>query len=76
MEEVNVENIVETTRGEFDIDGQCWTDREFSHPERTIRIATSFSGIGAPEAVLEKLGLKSEIVFACDKGERGVPQLH
>ena len=70
MEDKNKQNIVEATRGEFDFYGQCWTDREFSHPERTIRIATSFSGIGAPEAALEKLGLKSKIVFACDIGER------
>lgn len=67
---MNKKNIVETTKGVFDIDGQCWTDRDFSHPERTIRIATSFSGIGAPEAALERLGLKSQIVFACDIGER------
>ena len=41
-------------------------DLNFSHPERTIRLATSFSGIGAIEYAFKRLGLKSEIVFAGD----------
>ena len=63
-------NIVETTRGQFDITGISWIDRQFSHPERTIRIATSFSGISAPDMALKRLGLKTKIVFASDIGER------
>lgn len=63
-------NIVETTKGQFDTKGICWTDRKFSHPERTIRIATSFSGISAPDMALKRLGLKPQIVFASDIGER------
>ena len=51
---------------EIDWEGQSWKDRVFSHPERTVRIATAFSGIGSPEQALNKLGLKHEIVFACD----------
>ena len=43
-----------------------WVNRPFSHPERTIRIATSCSGIGAPEEALRQLGLNYEIVFAGD----------
>ena len=43
-----------------------WKDRVFSHPERTVRIATAFSGIGSPEMALQQLGVKHEIVFACD----------
>ena len=35
-----------------------------------IRIATVFSGIGAVEHALCRLGLQHEIVFACDNGER------
>ena len=62
--------IIKATQGQFDTEGVCWTDRAFSHPERTIRVATSFSGIGAPEMALKRLGLKSKIVFACDIGER------
>lgn len=63
-------NIVETTKGQFDTTGISWIDREFSHPERTIRIATSFSGISAPDMALKCLGLKSKIIFASDIGER------
>ena len=62
--------IIEATQGQFDTEGKSWTDRELSHPERTIRVATSFSGIGAPEMALKRLGLNSKIVFACDIGER------
>ncbi len=35
-----------------------------------IRIATVFSGIGAPEEALKQLNIDHEIVFACDNGER------
>ena len=35
-----------------------------------IRVATVFSGIGAPEEALKQLGKDFEIVFACDNGER------
>ena len=43
-----------------------WKDREFRHPERTVRIATSFSGIGAIEQAFKRLKLKHKIVFAGD----------
>lgn len=34
-----------------------------------IRIATVFSGIGAPEQALKNLEIDNEIIFACDNGE-------
>ena len=43
-----------------------WRFHEFSHPERTIRLATSFSGIGAIEHSLQRLELKCQIQFAGD----------
>ena len=51
---------------EIDWYGQSWIDRPFSHPEKTVRIATAFSGIGSPEMALQELGVKHNIVFACD----------
>lgn len=36
---------------------------------KRIKIGTVFSGIGAPEQALKKLGVKTKIVFACDNGE-------
>ena len=51
---------------EIDWYGQSWTKRTFSNPERTINVATAFSGIGSPEMALEKLGVKHKILFACD----------
>ena len=35
-----------------------------------VRLATVFSGIGAPEQALKQLKEDVEIVFACDNGER------
>ena len=35
-----------------------------------IKIATVFSGIGAPEEALKQMNKEHEIVFACDNGER------
>lgn len=43
-----------------------WQDCEFSYPKRTIRLATSFSGIGAIEHALKRLNLKTKIIFAGD----------
>lgn len=34
-----------------------------------IRLATVFSGIGAIEHALDRMGLENEIVFACDNGD-------
>lgn len=43
-----------------------WRDNLFSHPEKTVRLGTAFSGIGAIEHAFQRLGLKHEIVFAGD----------
>ena len=37
---------------------------------KKIKIATVFSGIGAPEQALKRLGIRHDILFACDNGER------
>lgn len=41
---------------------------------KTINVGTVFSGIGAPEQALQKLGVRHEVLFACDNGER-VPKI-
>lgn len=46
--------------------GPSWKDLEFSHPERTIRIGTLFSGIGAIEHAFQRLNLRTKIAFAGD----------
>jgi len=43
---------------------------------KKIRLATVFSGIGAVEFALKRLGLDYSIVFACDNGERDVEYNH
>jgi len=43
-----------------------WRFRKFSYPDRVIRLATSFSGIGAIEHSLIRLGLNYQIQFAGD----------
>ena len=58
--------ILQNSKENIDWEGMSWVNREFSHPDRTIRLATSFSGIGAIEYALKRLGVKTEIVFAGD----------
>lgn len=50
--------------------GVSWKEKEFSHPERTVRLATMFSGIGAIEHAFQRLKLKHKIVFAGDIDEK------
>lgn len=40
-------------------EGTCedWRYKQFTHPERTIRLATCFSGIGAIEQAFRRLKL-------------------
>lgn len=40
-----------------------------SADKKQLQIATIFSGIGAPEFALKRLGIPHDIVFACDNGE-------
>ena len=40
---------IQNTSENIDFKGKSWVDREFAFPDRTIRLATSFSGIGAIE---------------------------
>ena len=40
---------------------------------KKLSIGTLFSGIGAFEHALNQLGIKHEIIFACDCGERELP---
>jgi len=44
----------------------CWNEKEFSNPEKKIRLATLFSGIGGVEQAFQRLKLNFEIVFAGD----------
>ena len=39
-----------------------------------LKIATVFSGIGSFEQALKKLNIDFDIVFACDSGERIIPE--
>lgn len=43
-----------------------WKDKQFTHPERIVRLATCFSGIGAIEQAFKRLKLNHKIVFAGD----------
>ncbi len=47
-----------------------WEKRKFEFPKRKIRLATSFSGIGAIEQAFIRLGLDFDIVFAGDIDEK------
>ena len=60
---------IQNTPANLDTSGSDWRTVPFSHPERVIRLGTSFSGIGAIEHAMKRLGLNYEIVFAGDIDE-------
>lgn len=62
---INKFTDIQNTKANIDINTD-WQTFEFSHPERTIRLATSFSGIGAIEHAFHRLGLNCQIQFAGD----------
>lgn len=43
-----------------------WVNKEFLNPDAQINVATLFSGIGAIEHSLSRLGIKHKIIFAGD----------
>lgn len=45
-------------------------------PKKTLQVATVFSGIGAPEQALIRLGCDYKLLFACDNGEREISYKH
>lgn len=57
---------IQNTQQNIDLAGLNWQKRDFAYPQRTIKIGTSFSGIGAIEYAFKRLGLKTEIMFAGD----------
>ena len=48
------------------ISNENWLGKNFSNPDKKIRVGSLFSGIGAPEQALKKLKLNHEIMFAGD----------
>ncbi|MEG1089528.1 MAG: DNA (cytosine-5-)-methyltransferase [Bacteroidales bacterium] len=50
----------------FEYTQEDWRNKEFAFPERQIRLATCFSGIGAIEQAFKRLKLNHKIVFAGD----------
>lgn len=56
---------IQNTKANIDKE-KDWRLLQFSNPERTIRLATSFSGIGAIEQAFHRLGLNCQIQFAGD----------
>lgn len=57
---------IQNTIANIDQTGGDWRKKDFSFPDRTIRLGTSFSGIGAIEHAFMRLGLKTQIQFAGD----------
>lgn len=62
----NKYEAIQNTQANIDFEGLNWQSRLLQYPNRTIRIGTSFSGIGAIEHALKRLGVHTEIVFAGD----------
>jgi DNA (cytosine-5)-methyltransferase 1 len=59
-------NIEQNSQDNIDWEGESWVSKGFSHPERIIRLGTSFSGIGAIEYAFKRLHLNCKIEFAGD----------
>lgn len=57
---------IQNSKNNIDWEGPSWVERNFSYPSRTIRLGTSFSGIGAIEYAFKRLHLHYKIQFAGD----------
>ncbi|MGN0460973.1 MAG: DNA cytosine methyltransferase [Ruminococcus sp.] len=53
-----------------DISREDWKSKDFLYPEKTVRLGTVFSGIGAIEHAFQRLKLKHKIMFAGDIDEK------
>lgn len=62
----NKNSEIQNTKANIDADPANWMTRPLAFPGRTIRLATSFSGIGAIEHAFHRLGLKVQLQFAGD----------
>lgn len=59
-------NLTENINNEISINTYDWRNTKFSYPDKEIKIATCFSGIGAIEQAFKRLKLNHKIVFAGD----------
>lgn len=62
-------NKIDITETELNLNDLGWQQKKFANPNATIRIGTTFSGIGAIEYAFKRLSLKTEIMFAGDINE-------
>lgn len=60
------DKALQNTGDNIDWTGESWVTRPVSFPGRTVRLGTAFSGIGAIEYALRRLGIRTEIQFAGD----------
>ena len=63
---INEYSAIQNTKANLDADPANWLTRPLTFPGRTIRLATSFSGIGAIEHAFHRLGLNVQLQFAGD----------
>lgn len=66
---INKNSIIQNTPLNIDTSTPVWINRTPSFPDRVVKVATLFSGIGAPEHAFVRLGIKTDIKFACDINE-------
>lgn len=62
----NIYTRIQNTKDNIDYSGTDWRNIAFSQAKNTIRLGTSFSGIGAIEHAFKRLGLNYQIQFAGD----------
>ena len=62
----NRNEAIQNSSLNIDSSGFDWQYSPMENPNATIRLGTSFSGIGAIEHALKRLGIRTQIVFAGD----------
>ncbi len=66
LEEQNYREYYPINLLDFSSDIIHWKNKTFQYPNKVIKLATMFSGIGAIEYALHRLNLKTKIQFASD----------
>ena len=60
------DTLIKPLKNETMNDDKHWTEKVLSQKGKVIKVATMFSGIGAIEYALQRLNIKTDIVFASD----------
>lgn len=63
---INLFSKIQNTKENIDFSTTTWENKDFKFPNKVIRLGTVFSGIGAVEHALKRIGINYIIQFAGD----------